>query len=222
MSKPDLIPLPELPNYDLATMAQRAEDFYSLVRLRRSVRDFSSKPIPREILEKCILAAGTAPNGANLQPWHFCVVTDPAVRKSIRDQAEAEEREFYQNRAPEEWLAALAPLGTDHNKPFLEESGALIVVFSQPHVENDDSSITKHYYANESVGIATGILITALHYCGLATLTHTPSPMKFLNAILHRPSYERPFVILVVGYPADNAMVPDISKKSLAEISSQL
>lgn len=166
--------------------------------------------------------AGTAPNGANMQPWHFVIVSDPAIKRQIRLAAEAEEQEFYQNRAPAEWLAALAPLGTDAHKPFLETAPYLITIFAQSYGLLPDGRKVKHYYAQESVGIATGFLIAALHYAGLATLTHTPSPMNFLNDILGRPANERPFLLLVVGYPAANAQVPDIRKKPLAEIATFL
>lgn len=220
MSDSNRVPLQPPPILPEDTQLSRAEEFYQLVRTRRSVREFSNQAVSAEVLKKCILSAGTAPNGANLQPWHFCVVTDPDKRKQIREAAESEEREFYERRASEEWLTAVAPLGTDANKPFLEEAGALIVVFTQPHTEDENGNITKHYYANESVGIATGMLVTAFHYCGLVTLTHTPSPMRFLNSILNRPAYERPFVILVVGYPAESAMVPKIRKKGLDDIAS--
>ncbi|MEM9413537.1 MAG: nitroreductase family protein, partial [Planctomycetota bacterium] len=183
-------------------------------------RDFSDQTVPREVIEQCILAAATAPSGANLQPWHFAVVSDPEVKTQIRKAAEEEEREFYGGRASDEWLDDLAPLGTDDQKPFLEIAPYLIVVFGKSHDLQPDGSTKKNYYATESVGIATGMLITALHHCGLATLTHTPSPMKFLNQILGRPKNERPFVLLVTGFPAEDAMVPDITKKSLDEVTS--
>jgi iodotyrosine deiodinase len=201
-------------------MLQRAKDFYNLLKRRRTVRDFSDKPIPREIIEHALLTAGTAPNGANQQPWHFVVVSNPEVKKKIREAAEEEERAFYQRRAPEEWLEALAPLGTDEHKPFLETAPYLIAIFAQAHGVKKDSTKIKHYYVNESVGIATGFLVAALHNAGLACLTHTPSPMNFLNEILHRPSNERPFVLLVVGYPAENAKVPVITKKGLEHIAT--
>ena len=196
----------------------RAQKYYQHIKKRRTIRDFSSREVPQELIETCLLAAGTAPNGANLQPWHFAVVKSPEIKKQIREAAEAEEHEFYHGRAPQDWLDALAPLGTDESKPFLEIAPYLIVVFGQSHGVDDTGNQTKHYYVNESVGIATGFLINALHDCGLATLTHTPSPMKFLNQILERPSNERPFVLLVVGYPAEDAKVPAISKKPLNEI----
>jgi nitroreductase len=173
-----------------------------------------------EAVRNCLLAAGTAPNGANHQPWHFAVVTDPALKQKIRRAAETEEEAFYGGRAPEEWLAALEPLGTDEHKPFLEEAPALIVIFAENYGLDEEGNKVKNYYVSESVGIATGVLITALHHCGLATLTHTPSPMGFLREILERPERERAFLILVVGYPADGVEVPDITKKPLAEIAT--
>ena len=189
---------------------------------RRTVRDFSSRPVPRAVIENCIQTAGSAPNGANLQPWHFAAVSDPEIKRAIRVGAEKEEQEFYAHRAPVEWLEALAALGTDANKPFLETAPWLIAVFSQPFRILPDGRRMKHYYATESVGIATGFLVAALHQSGLATLTHTPSPMAFLNKILRRPAHEKPFLLLVVGHPAEGATVPDISRKPLAEISSFL
>ena len=201
-------------------MLKRSHDFYEQIKRRRTVRDFSNRPVDRKIIENCLLAAGTAPNGANLQPWHFSVVETAELKGRIRVAAEEEEREFYNGRAPQEWLDALAPLGTDDQKPFLEIAPYLIVIFSRAYDVREDGTKVKNYYATESVGIATGMLITALHDCGLATLTHTPSPMKFLNEILGRPASERPFVVLVAGYPADDATVPDISKKPLNEIAT--
>ena len=212
------IPLPDYREYPLAEMGRRAAEFYADIRRRRSVRDFSDRPVPRAIIEDCLAAAGTAPNGANLQPWHFVVVADPEVKRRIREAAEEEERQFYSSRAPQDWLDALAPLGTDASKPFLETAPYLIAIFAQPFGLLPDGRRAKHYYVTESVGIATGFLIAALHHAGLATLTHTPSPMGFLNQILGRPGHERPFVLLVVGYPADNATVPAITKKPLGEI----
>lgn len=213
-------PLTEFSALPEDDMRRESKDFLALMRRRRTVRDFSDRPVPRDIIENCILAAGTAPNGANLQPWHFAVVSNPEIKQRIREEAEKEEREFYEHRAPEEWLEALAPLGTDEHKPFLETAPYLIAVFSQKYGIREDGSKQKHYYPVESTGIATGMLITGLHKAGLVTLTHTPSPMKFLNEILGRPDNERPFVLLVVGYPADDAQVPDISKKSLEEIAN--
>ncbi|MDX1392951.1 MAG: nitroreductase family protein [Gemmatimonadota bacterium] len=201
-------------------MRARAEAFRDEVRRRRTVRHFSDEPVPPGVVEACLEAAGTAPNGANRQPWHFVVVTDPAVKSRIREAAEDEERDFYENRAPPEWLEALRHLGTDEHKPFLERAPVLIAVFAESYEVAPDGERHKNYYVTESVGIATGILITGLHTAGLATLTHTPSPMGFLNDILGRPANERPFLLLVVGYPAEDAHVPDITKKPLEEIAS--
>lgn len=201
-------------------MVERASQFYQEIRLRRTVRDFSTRSIPMEVIDLCLKAAGTAPNGANHQPWHFAVVTDPATKRRIREAAEKEEQAFYNGRAPDEWLEALAPLGTDEHKPFLEEAPALIVIFAENYGLGDEGEKVKNYYVTESVGIATGFLIAALHKAGLATLTHTPSPMGFLREILNRPERERAFLILVVGYPADDAEVPDIEKKKLSEFVS--
>ena len=176
--------------------------------------------MPREVVERAIRAAGTAPSGANRQPWHFVVVRNQEIKQRIRQAAEKEESEFYGWRAPQDWLEALQQFGTDEHKPFLEVAPYVIVIFAQMHGVDAQGETIKHYYVNESVGIATGILITALHQAGLVTLTHTPSPMRFLNEILGRPRYERPFLILVTGYPADQVRVPKISKKSLDEIAS--
>ncbi len=184
------------------------------------MREFDTRPVPTRVIETCLKAAGTAPSGANLQPWRFVVVQDPALRSRIRLAAEDEEKAFYHHKAPQEWLDLLAPLGTDWRKPFLEEAGCLIAIFAQSYGQLEDGRTVKHYYVQESVGIATGILITALHSSGLATLTHTPSPMNFLNEILERPANERPFLLLVAGYPSASAMVPALTKKSLAEIAS--
>ena len=222
MTKPDLVPLTSYTEYPADEMKRRAADFYADIRRRRTVRDFSDRPVPREIIENCLLAAGTAPNGANMQPWHFAVVSDPEAKRQIREEAEKEEREFYSERAPQEWLDALAPLGTDPRKPFLETAPYLIAIFAQSYGVLPDGRRVKHYYATESVGIATGILITAIHQAGLVSLTHTPSPMGFLNKICGRPANERPFLLLVVGYPADDAVVPNITKKLLTEIASFL
>lgn len=199
-------------------MKRRAAEFYQDIRRRRTVREFADRPVPREVIENCLRAAGTAPNGANMQPWHFVVVSDPAIKLKIRVEAEKEEYDFYHHKAPQEWLDALAPLGTNEHKPFLEHAPYLIVIFAESYGVLPDGRKVKHYYAQESVGIATGILITAIHHAGLVSLTHTPSPMGFLNEILGRPSRERPFLILVVGYPAEGATVPMIAKKSLEEI----
>jgi nitroreductase len=186
------------------------------------VRQFSNRPVSRQVIEDCLLAAGTAPNGANLQPWYFVVVGDPDIKRQIRLGAEKEEYEFYHQRAPQTWLDALEPFGTDEHKPYLEIAPYLIVIFAQSYGLLPDGRKVKNYYVTESVGIATGMLITALHHAGLVTLTHTPSPMGFLNQILDRPNNERPFLILVAGYPAEEAQVPEITKKPLAEIATFL
>lgn len=219
MSKPIFIPLNSYKQYPQEEMLQRAGEFYNDIKRRRTIRQFSSRSVPKEIIENCLMAAGTAPNGANLQPWQFVVVSDSAIKKQIRIEAEKEENEFYTNRAPKEWLNALEHLGTDKHKPFLETAPYLIAIFSRSYNLNEDGSKVKNYYVKESVGIASGILITALHHSGLASLTHTPSPMGFLNDILKRPLNEKPFLLLVVGYPADEVVVPKINKKSLEEIA---
>ena len=214
------IPLPHYREYPVEEMRQRLNDFYKEVNRRRTVREFSDRPVPRDIIETALMAANTAPSGANLQPWHFVAVSGAATKRKIREAAEIEEREFYEHRATPEWLAALEPIGTDSNKPFLETAPYLIAVFLQKFGVLEDGRKVKHYYPTESTGLATGILITALHQAGLVCLTHTPSPMKFLNEILGRPKSERPFLLLVTGYPADDAEVPDINRKSLDEFTS--
>ncbi len=214
------VPLEGYLEYPVEEMRARVERFYTDMARRRTVREFSDRPVPRDIIETALNAAGTAPSGANLQPWHFVVVGDAGTKKKIREAAEAEEREFYEHRASPEWLAALEPLGTDASKPFLETAPYLIAVFLQKYGRLDDGRKVKHYYPTESTGLATGILVTALHLAGLATLTHTPSPMKFLNEILGRPTSERPFLLLVVGYPADDARVPDIRRKDLEDFAT--
>ena len=202
---------------DETEQINRSREFYDNLTRRRTVREFSDKNVPFEIIEKAILTAGTAPSGANMQPWRFVVIKSPAIKKQIREAAEREERESYKKRMSDKWLRRLAPLGTDEHKPFLEIAPYLIVVFRITSVtENGDSEPT--YYSQESVGIAVGMLLAALHNAGLATLTHTPSPMKFLQEILNRPKTEVPFVLIPVGYPAKNVQVPDIKRKSLAEI----
>lgn len=222
MAEAHFVPLSGYREYPPEEMLRRAMDFHGDLRRRRTVRKFSKRPVEREVIERCILAAGTAPSGANMQPWHFVVVSDPELKRRIRAAAEREEAEFYSHRAPQEWLEALAPLGTDASKGFLEEAPYLIAVFVQRYGASPDGRPIKHYYATESVGIATGILITAVHNSGLVSLTHTPSPMNFLNTILGRPENERPFLLLVVGYPAEGAKVPRISKKPLEEIATFL
>jgi len=216
------IPLPAYVEYPPDEMVQRAARFRADMQRRRTVRQFSSRPVPRQVIEECLMAAGSAPNGANLQPWHFVAVSDAAIKRQIRTGAEKEEHEFYHGRTPKVWLDALAPLGVDEHKPFLEVAPYLIVVFAQSYGVLPDGRKIKNYYVAESVGIATGILITALHQAGLVALTHTPSPMGFLNQILKRPKNERPFLILVTGYPAEDAQVPDITKKPLQEIATFL
>jgi len=218
--KPGYVSLPGYVEYQPDEMLARARGFADEMQRRRTVRDFSGRPVPRALIEECLRAAGSAPSGANQQPWHFVAVSDPAVKQRIRAAAEAEEREFYEHRAPPEWLEVLQPLGTDANKPFLELAPWLIAVFIRRFERLPDGSKRKHYYTDESVGLATGLLLAAIHHAGLVALTHTPSPMKFLNGILGRPKdLERPFLLLVVGYPADDAIVPDIGRKPLDAIS---
>lgn len=196
-----------------------AERFAHTMSKRRTVRAFADTPVPRAVIAACIKAAGSAPSGANQQPWHFVAIADPALKQRIRRAAEAEEQEFYARRAPDEWLQALAPLGTDASKPFLEVAPWLIAVFYERTGPERDGHKAKRYYPHESTGIATGLLIAALHHAGLATLTHTPSPMAFLNEILGRPRHEVPYLLLVVGHPAADCRVPRITRKALAEIA---
>lgn len=219
-----LEPLPAYREYPAAEMLQRSRDFYQDIRRRRTVRDFDTRPVPRELIEQALRAAGTAPSGANQQPWHFAVIQDGARKKRIREEAETEELAFYNGKAPKEWLEALAPLGTDASKPFLEEAPVLIAIFAEKYGLRADGTQIKHYYVPESVGIATGFLITALHHAGLVTLTHTPSPMGFLNEICERPAHEKPMILLVAGYPRPGCQVPVHGgiKKPLSEISSWL
>src|SRR6266571_4908164 len=220
MPRQRFVPAPKIQKRSDDALLRRAQEFYEVMQRRRTIRDFSDRAVPREMIEHCIRAAGTAPSGANLQPWHFVAVSDPAIKHEIRLAAETEEKEFYEHRAPKAWLEALAPIGTDSRKPFLETAPWLIAVFAQPFRILADGTHSPTYYAIESVGIATGILVTAVHSCGLVSLTHTPSPMGFLNRILGRPLYEKAFVLLVVGHPAENALVPDIGRKPLEKISS--
>ena len=220
MNKYKFISYTQYKEFSLEEMNKRSQEFLKEMKCRRTVREFSNKPVPREIIKNCLRVAGTAPSGANLQPWHFVVVSDQKIKKEIRKEAEKEERNFYQGKAPQEWLDALAPLGTDENKSFLEIAPHLIVIFAESYRLLDDSKKGKNYYVNESVGIATGMLITAVHHAGLVLLTHTPSPMNFLNKILNRPENERPFLILVIGYPAENVTVPQVGKKSLKEYTT--
>lgn len=220
MSKPRFQPLSSYIEYPVEEMQQRAIDFRTHMQRRRTVRHFSDRPVPREVIEECLLTAGTAPSGANMQPWHFVVVSDPHIKHEIRIAAEQEETEFYYRRAPQAWLDALSVIGTDEHKPFLETAPCLIVIFGKNFSIMPDGRRVTNYYVNESVGIAMGFLIAAIHHAGLASLTHTPSPMGFLNNILQIPPDEKPFLILVVGYPTEDAQVPVIEKKPLAEIAT--
>lgn len=217
---PLAVPPPNIETLSDDEILGRAQHFLERMQRRRTIRDFSDRPVAREVIESCIRAAGTAPNGANLQPWHFVAISDPEVKRNIRAAAEAEEKEFYEKRAPQAWLDALAPIGTDWRKPFLEVAPWLVAVFAQPFRILADGERAPTYYAMESVGIATGLLVTAVHSCGLVALTHTPSPMGFLNRILDRPSHEKPFLLLIVGHPAADALVPDIKRKELNGIST--
>ena len=202
-------------NQTIKEMKINSRKFYNLIKTRRSVRDFKKNNINFDIIKSAILSAGTAPNGANLQPWHFVIIKKKSIKKKIRIAAEKEERDFYENKAPKEWLEALKPLGTDKNKSFLEEAPYLIAIFEKKFSLNNKKKI-KNYYVRESVGIATGILITCLHFSGLSMLTHTPSPMNFLNQILKRPNNEKAFVLLVVGKPKDNCQIPVFAEKKKA------
>ena len=213
------VPLRSHREYPVPEMLERSRAFAADLQRRRTVRQFSDRPVQREVIESCLEAAGTAPSGAHQQPWHFVVVSDPAVKRAIRVAAEAAEVEFYAT-APTEWLAALAPLGTDEHKPYLETAPYLIAVFAERYGLGPAGTRQTHYYVMESVGIATGFLLAALHHAGLATLTHTPSPMGFLNAVLERPANERALMLVVAGYPATNAMVPALARKPLAQIAT--
>jgi iodotyrosine deiodinase len=213
------VPLPQYNTTDDGERLARARMFADEMGARRTVRDFSSKVVPRDVIEACIKTAGTAPSGANQQPWHFVAISNPEIKHRIRVAAEAEECEFYEHRAPGEWLDALAHLGTDENKPFLEIAPWLIAIFYERTGPEVDGRKAKRYYPHESTGIAAGLLITALHRAGLATLTHTPSPMAFLNDILDRPKNEVPYLLLVVGHPAEDCRVPDIVRKPLSDIA---
>ena len=218
----EYVPLEGYETLSESEMQSRAEAVFETLRKRRTIRDFSDKPVPRDLIETCIKTAGTAPSGANHQPWHFVAISDPETKRKIRIAAEAEEAEFYGGKAPDEWLDALAPLGTDASKPFLETAPWLIAVFAQRRGGEEVGQTKKNYYITESVGLATGMLITALHSAGLGTLTHTPAPMGFLRDICERPKDEKPFVLMVVGYPAKTAKVPKhaLIKKDLSEIST--
>ena len=220
-SLPGFVPHRAYREYPVAEMIERSRAFAADMQRRRTVRQFSDRPVPREVIESCILAAGTAPSGAHQQPWHFVVVSDPQVKRDVRAAAEKAEAEFYAT-APADWLAALAPLGTDEHKPYLETAPYLIAVFARRYGVNPDRSKVTHYYVNESVGIASGFLLAALHHAGLATLTHTPSPMGFLNTVLERPANERAIMLIVAGYPAPDAVVPDLRRKPLGDIATFL
>ena len=206
--------------YPVEQMKQRSDEFLKKMQQRRSVREFSDRPVPQSVIENCIRAGAEAPSGANMQPWYFVAVSDPAAKRQIREASEEVEQEFYTKSATKKWVKDLEPLGTHSKKPFLETAPYLIVVFSQRYGLLPDGSKKKHYYVTESVGIATGILITAIHHAGLVSLTYTPSRMGFLNRILSRPKNEKPFLILAVGYPAADAVVPDITKKPLEEVAA--
>jgi len=218
------VPLEGFVEYPPDEMKARAEAFAGNLKRRRTVRDYSDRPVDRRIVEQAIAAAGSAPSGANHQPWHFVVLTDAERRKRLREAAEAEERAFYAGKASEEWLEALAPLGTDADKPFLEHAPVLIAVFAQKRGGERVGQDKKNYYINESVGIACGFLLAALHEAGLVTLTHTPNPMRFLNEVCERPATEKPYMLIVGGYPAEDATVPEhaLVKKSLEDITSWL
>jgi len=219
MLKKGFLPLQNYREYSIEEMKQRSSTFYSEMKRRRTVRQFSDRPVPRDIIEDCLCTASTAPSGANMQPWSFVVVSDHTVKRKIRDAAEKIECEFYKSDATRTWVKALGHLGTDHNKPFLEIAPYLIVIFSHLYGLLPNGQKKKHYYVTESVGIASGMLIAALHHAGLVSLTYTPSKMRFLNTILSRPKNEKPFMILVVGYPAKDTVVPEISKKTLKDIA---
>ncbi|MBO6891932.1 MAG: nitroreductase family protein [Roseibium sp.] len=206
------LPLPDRRDISDSEMQARAEAFLDDVRTRHTVRDFSDRPVDQSLIETCIRAAGTAPSGANHQPWHFVAISKASLKRRIREAAEEEERKFYAGGAGDEWIRALEPIGTNAHKPHLEDAPWLIVIFAQRWGTYEDGTRYKHYYVPESVGIATGLLITALHHAGLSTLTHTPNPMRFLNEILERPEAEKPVMILAVGHPAENATVPAVAK----------
>ena len=221
MNNAKFIPLEGFEVRDAETMKARSRDFFELMKGRRTIREFSDRPVPREVIENAILTAGRAPSGANKQPWHFAVISDADVKTRLRAAAEEEEREFYGGKASDTWLKDLEPFGTDDHKPFLEIAPWLIAVFREAYgVDEETGERTQNYYVHESAGIASGFLLAALHNAGLATLTHTPSPMGFLNEVCGRPKNERPIMLIVTGYPAEGVKVPDIDKKSLEEIST--
>lgn len=220
MTEAKNVPLTSYLEYPPEEMKRRAATFRAEMQRRRSVRTFSSRPVAREVVEDCLLTAGSAPSGANQQPWSFVVVSDLEIKQQIRQAAEKEEYEFYHAKAPKQWLDALSDLGTNEQKPFLEKAPYLIVIFSQTYGIQPDGEKVKHYYVRHSVGIATGMLITAIHNAGLVALTYTPPKMGFLREILTRPENEQPFLVLVVGYPAEGTKVPDITRKKLHEIAT--
>jgi iodotyrosine deiodinase len=220
MTEATYVPLDSYRRYSPEEMKRHAASFHAHMQRRRSVRSFSSDPVPRRVIEDCVLTAGSAPSGANRQPWHFVVVSDPAVKRQIREKAEKEEYEFYHGRAGKQWLEALSGLGTGYEKPFLEEAPYLIVVFEEKWAVLEDGRKEKNYYVNESVGIATGFLIAAIHNAGMVGLPYTPSRMGFLRKILGRGENERPFLVLVVGYPGEGVKVPKLERKALKEIAT--
>ncbi len=220
MAEAELVPLESYHEYPPEEMAERAASFRAEMQRRRSVRSFSKRPVAREVIEDCLLAAGSAPSGANMQPWSFVAVGDPQVKRQMRQAAEKEEYKFYEEQAPEEWLAALSDLGTDWHKPFLETAPWLVVIFAQTYGISPDGRKVKHYYVRDSVGIATGLLIAAVHNAGLVSLPYTPSRMGFLNRMLDRPENERASLVLVVGYPEEGTTVPELSKKTLDETTT--
>ncbi|PCI86181.1 MAG: nitroreductase family protein [Hyphomicrobiales bacterium] len=205
-----------MPNGAKAT----SEAFYQHMNKRRTIRHYSPEPVPRTIIENCLKVAGTAPSGAHQQPWHFCAISNPKAKEVIRNAAEVEEEAFYESKASPEWLNALAPLGVDSNKQFIETAPWVIAIFAKKYGIDENGNKIKHYYFNESVGLATGMLITALHNVGLSTLTHTPSPMGFLNELCDRPKNEKPYMLLIIGYPEDECQVPDIKRLPLDKISN--
>lgn len=222
MTPVEFIPFSHPKSFSELESVERSRSVWESFDGRRTVREYSSKPVPREIIENCIRAASTAPSGAHKQPWHFAVVSDPDKKRAIRLAAEEEEKAFYGGKAPDDWIEALKPFGTNEDKPFLEVAPYLIGIFARNYDVLENGSRSKNYYVSESVGIAAGMLISALHESGLSTLTHTPSPMGFLNEIMERPAHERAIILLVVGYPAENARVPDIKRKELKEIATFL
>ncbi len=222
MNEPEFVPLNRYREYPPDVMQKRAIDFYQDLMRRRTIREFSEKPIPKDVIEYCLKTAGTAPSGANQQPWHFVAVSDSVIKHRIREAAEKEERAFYEHRAPDAWLNALSHLGTHAQKPFLDQASCLIAIFAKKYGIDVEGNKIKHYYVKESVGIATGLLINALHHVGLVSLTYTPSPMGFLNKILNRGENERAYMVLVVGHPSEDCTVPDLQRKGLEDVSTLL